>query len=94
MYLERILRKAEVDAFAEGLMPHQMATLADGTTVLDRAVTEHNLLSASKLYNNISFGGAGVAPWMSPRWERVCEGRAIESLCIVGRHELASACVE
>eukprot|EP00976_Prorocentrum_cordatum_P089812 1187857-Prorocentrum_minimum.AAC.5 len=55
VYLERILRQAEVDAFSETLQPHQIATLADGSTVLDRAVTEHNLLSASKLYKNISF---------------------------------------
>ena len=32
-----------------------MATLADGSTVLDRAVMDHNLQSASKLYKNISF---------------------------------------
>eukprot|EP00242_Pyramimonas_sp_CCMP2087_P014326 CAMPEP_0198221966 /NCGR_PEP_ID=MMETSP1445-20131203/86061_1 /TAXON_ID=36898 /ORGANISM="Pyramimonas sp., Strain CCMP2087" /LENGTH=403 /DNA_ID=CAMNT_0043900301 /DNA_START=83 /DNA_END=1294 /DNA_ORIENTATION=+ len=55
VYLERILSKAQVEAFAETLQPHQMATLADGSTVLDRAVMDHNLLSASKLYKNISF---------------------------------------
>ena len=32
-----------------------MAQLPDGSTVLDRAVMQHNLLSASKLYNNITF---------------------------------------
>lgn len=30
-----------------------------GSTILNRAVTEHNLLSASKLYNNISFEELG-----------------------------------
>eukprot|EP01114_Cavostelium_apophysatum_P005932 TRINITY_DN17109_c0_g1_i2.p1 TRINITY_DN17109_c0_g1~~TRINITY_DN17109_c0_g1_i2.p1 ORF type:complete len:332 (+),score=54.54 TRINITY_DN17109_c0_g1_i2:54-1049(+) len=45
MYLERILRKQDVDTFAKELKPHQMALLADGSTVLDRAVIEHNLLS-------------------------------------------------
>ena len=30
-----------------------------GSTILDRAVIEHNLLSASKLYNNISFEELG-----------------------------------
>jgi len=55
MYLERILRKPEVEKFAKELKPHQMAVLSDGSTVLDRAVVEHNLLSASKLYNNITF---------------------------------------
>jgi len=60
MYLERIIRKAEVEKFAKELKPHQLAVLSDGSTVLDRAVVEHNLLSASKLYNNISFVELGA----------------------------------
>jgi len=60
MYLERILRKPEVTKFSSLLKPHQLAVLADGSTVLDRAVTEHNLLSASKLYINISFAELGI----------------------------------
>eukprot|EP01104_Vermistella_antarctica_P017252 TRINITY_DN6089_c0_g2_i1.p1 TRINITY_DN6089_c0_g2~~TRINITY_DN6089_c0_g2_i1.p1 ORF type:complete len:391 (+),score=111.00 TRINITY_DN6089_c0_g2_i1:129-1301(+) len=55
MYLERVLRGPEVLKFAAMLKPHQMAVLSDGSTVLDQAVIEHNLLSASKLYNNITF---------------------------------------
>jgi COP9 signalosome complex subunit 4 len=31
-----------------------------GSTILERAVTEHNLLSASKLYNNITFEELGA----------------------------------
>ena len=34
--------------------PHQLAAGEDGLTVLARSVSEHNLLSASKLYNNIT----------------------------------------
>jgi len=60
MYLERILRKPEVQKFSSELKPHQKAQLADGSTVLDRAVMEHNLLSASKLYNNITFQELGA----------------------------------
>ncbi|KND04115.1 uncharacterized protein SPPG_01554 [Spizellomyces punctatus DAOM BR117] len=59
MYLGRVLRKSEVEEFAGTLAPHQLAKLGDGTTVLDRAVIEHNLLSASKLYNNITFQELG-----------------------------------
>jgi len=66
MYLERILRPAEVERFAKGLKPHQMALLADGSTVLDRAVVEHNLLSASKIYNNISFEELGTLLGVKP----------------------------
>jgi COP9 signalosome complex subunit 4 len=40
-------------------MPHHLALLPDGSTVLDRAVMEHNLLVASKLYLNISFSELG-----------------------------------
>lgn len=32
----------------------------DGSSILDRAVFEHNLLSASKLHNNITFEELGV----------------------------------
>ncbi|XP_039274154.1 COP9 signalosome complex subunit 4-like [Styela clava] len=60
MYLDRIIRADELEEFANQLMPHQKATTADGTSILDRAVTEHNLLSASKLYNNITFEGLGA----------------------------------
>jgi len=60
MYLERILRKPEVQKFSSELKPHQKAVLADSSTVLDRAVIEHNLLSASKLYKNIGFQELGA----------------------------------
>ena len=59
MYLGRVLRATEIKEFAKKLRPHQLATLGDGTTVLDRAVIEHNLLSASKLYNNITLDELG-----------------------------------
>ena len=44
-----------MEAFASGLATHQKATLEDGSTVLDRAVIEHNMLATSRLYANISF---------------------------------------
>jgi COP9 signalosome complex subunit 4 len=45
------------------LKPHQMALLPDGSTVLGRAVMQHNLLSASKLYNNIRIEVGGGGRW-------------------------------
>lgn len=60
VYLERILQAAEVEAFAQGLAQHQLATLPDGSTVLERSVTEHNLEAASKLYNNIYVAELGA----------------------------------
>lgn len=59
-YLERVIRPNEVSEFAASLRPHHLARLADNTTVFDRAIIEHNLLSASKIYNNIAIGELAV----------------------------------
>ncbi|KAF2186838.1 COP9 signalosome-like protein complex subunit 4 [Zopfia rhizophila CBS 207.26] len=59
MFLDRLLSPAEVKAFAAKLSPHHLAKTADGSTVLDKAVLEHNLLGASKLYNNIGIDQLG-----------------------------------
>lgn len=60
MYLDRIIRRSELEDFSALLQLHQKATTSDGSTILDRAVIEHNLLSASKLYNNITFEELGA----------------------------------
>lgn len=60
MYLDRIIRRSDLKEFEALLQPHQKATTLDGSTILDRAVVEHNLLSASKLYNNITFEELGA----------------------------------
>lgn len=60
MFLDRLLSTEEVDKFASGLAPHQLAKTGDGTTVLAKAVVEHNLLSASRLYANIGINGLGT----------------------------------
>ncbi|PHH72124.1 hypothetical protein CDD80_4758 [Ophiocordyceps camponoti-rufipedis] len=59
MFLDRLLAKDEADKFAEGLAPHQLATTSDGSTVLAKAVVEHNLRAASRLYANIRFDDLG-----------------------------------
>lgn len=60
MFLDRLLSPEEVERFANGLQPHQLAKTSDGTTVLAKAVVEHNLLSASRLYANIGFNELGI----------------------------------
>uniref|UniRef100_A0A4W6C650 COP9 signalosome complex subunit 4 n=1 Tax=Lates calcarifer TaxID=8187 RepID=A0A4W6C650_LATCA len=72
MYLDRIIRGNQLQEFAAMLMPHQKATTADGSSILDRAVIEHNLLSASKLYNNITFEELGAEKIAS---QMITEGR-------------------
>ncbi|KAH8910404.1 hypothetical protein BR93DRAFT_949153 [Coniochaeta sp. PMI_546] len=59
IFLDRLLAPAEVSKFAKGLQEHQLAITADGSTVLDRAVVEHNLLGVSRLYSNIGFDSLG-----------------------------------
>ncbi|KAI9708866.1 MAG: hypothetical protein M1828_002589 [Chrysothrix sp. TS-e1954] len=59
IFLDQVLTPEEVAAFAAKLKPHQLAQTADGSTVLDHAVLEHNLLSASHLYRNIGFRQLG-----------------------------------
>lgn len=60
MFLDRLLSTAEVATFATKLAPHQLAQTADGSTVLAKAVIEHNLLSASRLYDNIGVSELGI----------------------------------
>lgn len=67
MYLDRIIRRSELIEFEALLQPHQKAKTVDGTTILDRAIFEHNLLSASKLYNNITFEELGALLEIPPK---------------------------
>jgi len=60
MYLDRIIRGPQLKEFSLMLAPHQKASTNDGSSILDRAVVEHNLLAVSKLYNNITFEQLGT----------------------------------
>ncbi|OKL58406.1 COP9 signalosome complex subunit 4 [Talaromyces atroroseus] len=60
MHLDRLLTPEEVSAFSQKLQPHQLAKTADGSTVLDKAVIEHNLVAASRLYENIKTDALGA----------------------------------
>jgi COP9 signalosome complex subunit 4 len=59
-FLDRIIRKDEVSLFEKELKPHQKGRTLDGFySLLEWAVVQHNLLAASKLYNNIGFAALG-----------------------------------
>ncbi|KAF2860845.1 putative COP9 signalosome subunit 4 [Piedraia hortae CBS 480.64] len=60
IHLERILAPEEVKSFASRLQEHQVARTSDGSTVLEKAILEHNLLAVSKIYLNISFAALGM----------------------------------
>lgn len=84
MFLNRLLRPAEVDKFAQGLMPHQLAATPHGT-VLSRAVVEHNLLGASRLYANIGFAALGELLGLGADEAEDTTARMIEQGRLVGR---------
>ncbi|CAI7610127.1 unnamed protein product [Penicillium bialowiezense] len=66
IFLDRLLTAGEVAAFSKKLAPHQLAVTSDGTTVLTKAVIEHNLLAASKLYENIHIDSLGSILALEP----------------------------
>ncbi|KAI0117743.1 hypothetical protein GGR51DRAFT_499990 [Nemania sp. FL0031] len=85
MFFDRLLAPAEVDKFAKGLAPHQLATTSDGSTVLAKAVVEHNLLGASRLYSNIGFEALGVLLGLDPARAEDTTAKMIEQGRLVGR---------
>ncbi|KAG6248671.1 hypothetical protein E4U24_002577 [Claviceps purpurea] len=85
MVLDRLLSQAEVDAFADRLQPHQLATTSDGSTVLAKAVVEHNLLGASKLYWNITFEALGALLGLNAERAEQTTARMIEQQRLGGR---------
>ena len=50
MHMQHILRRAELRAFEEGLYDHQKALMGDGLSIPQRAVIEHNMAAAFKVY--------------------------------------------
>jgi len=60
MFMERLIRGSEVQKFEESLLPHQKALMPDGQTVLERAVLQHNVLAASRVYKNMRLPDLGL----------------------------------
>lgn len=93
MFLDRLIGR-EVDDFAKSLKPHQLALLSDGTTVLSRAVIEHNLLSASRLYENIGIQELGELLALEPRAAEKFARGMIESRRLSGEIDQVSGIIE
>ncbi|KAI1817769.1 hypothetical protein GGS20DRAFT_530736 [Poronia punctata] len=85
MFLDRLIAPAEVDKFAQSLAPHQLATTSDGSTVLAKAVVEHNLLGASRLYSNIGFDALGALLGLDAARAEDTTAKMIEQGRLVGR---------
>jgi COP9 signalosome complex subunit 4 len=50
MYLGKIIKRPDVEAFDESLQPHQKTVSQDGFSVLGKALIEHNIEVISKIY--------------------------------------------
>ena len=85
MFLDPLLTPTEVDKFAEGLAIHQLAKTSDGSTVLAKAVVEHNLRGASRLYSNIGFEALGLLLGLDGDKAEETTARMIEQGRLVGR---------
>lgn len=93
MFLDRLIDPAEVDKFAQGLQPHQLATTADGSTVLARAMVEHNLLAASRLYTNIDLDALGVLLGLGGEKAEDTTAKMIEQGRLAGKIDQIGRCI-
>ena len=84
MFLDRLISPIEVEKFAEKLSPHQLAPTADGSTVLAKAVVEHNLFGASKLYSNLAVAELGLLLGLDAEKAEHYAARMLEQKRIAG----------
>jgi COP9 signalosome complex subunit 4 len=55
MYTRQILRKPELAQLEASLAEHQKAIMADGLTIMERGIVEHNMVAIANLYQSIYF---------------------------------------
>lgn len=55
IFKEEIIRENDVKEFESRLSDHHKACTATGRTVLQNSMIQHNMLAASRIYNNIKF---------------------------------------
>lgn len=66
MFMERLIRASEVHKFEEYFSQHHKAVTTDGQTVLDRAILQHNVLAASRVYKNMRLPELGKLLEVTP----------------------------
>lgn len=85
MYLERLIKRSDMKAMEGLLQSHQKAIMSDGSTILENSCVQHNLLAASKLYNNITFAGLGVLLEVEPAKAERIASKMISEGRLTGR---------
>ena len=71
-------RVATGDAEDEYANDHTISKRTGPSTVLDRAVMEHNVLACSRIYNNITFRGLGTLLDLTPAAAETMARKMIE----------------
>ncbi len=66
MYRERFVAASDAAAFEADLMPHQKAVTSDGSTVFAKAMQEHNIVAASRVYSHILLSSLGNLMGVDP----------------------------
>ncbi|CAM9449343.1 unnamed protein product, partial [Phaeothamnion confervicola] len=85
MYKEQILRTQEMEVFEKSLADHHKATAGDGLTIPRRAVVEHNMVAAGRIYDNIGFVELGALLELSPAMAEKVAARMIAEGRLHGR---------
>eukprot|EP01098_Paradermamoeba_levis_P004723 TRINITY_DN200_c0_g1_i2.p1 TRINITY_DN200_c0_g1~~TRINITY_DN200_c0_g1_i2.p1 ORF type:complete len:312 (-),score=96.95 TRINITY_DN200_c0_g1_i2:115-1050(-) len=87
MFTDKVLRKPEIEKFSVLLKPHQKTQLIEdkSSTIFVRAMIEHNLLAASKIYNNINFFELGSLLEVGPEKAEEIAAQMISEKRLEGR---------
>lgn len=59
MFMNHIIQREDYIQFEESLADHQRVNMADGFSILERAVIEHNMVAISQVYKSIYFAELG-----------------------------------
>ena len=90
MFTERFVSPEDAQSFEAALETHQRATTSDGSTVFQRALLEHNMAAAQRVYAAISLPALarrlGIEPARAERMaaKMIGEKRLIASIDQVG----------
>ena len=66
-----------MEVFEQGLAEHQKAITSDGLTISARAIIEHNVVAASRIYNNVRLVELGTFLQISPQQAEQVAARMI-----------------
>ena len=77
MSTERLISAPDAAAFEATLPQHCRATGKDGVTTFGKAVAEHNVCAASRVYRNISFASLGALLGFTPEAARATVARMV-----------------